>query len=150
MKIFFNLVGGLIKFAASKLKEPNAIPGVWAMNPNSEFIKKLNKSSSSIGGDVVYNTIGSDFEPSGIFKGGLKDDITDSIADVYFGDPNDLVVDTDKMVVPWPTGIKSGIKFNYEPWQHVYHLNYFRQAETYRRFSDIFKVDLKTVIDECL
>ena len=46
MKIFFNLVGGLIKFASSKLKVPNAIPGVWAMNPNSEFIKKLNQSSS--------------------------------------------------------------------------------------------------------
>ena len=102
LKIFFNLVGGLIKFASSKLKGPKAIPGVWAMNPNSDFIKKLNKSSSSIGGEVVYNTIGSDFEPSGIFKGGIKDDIADSIADVYFGDPNDLVVDTDKMAVPWP------------------------------------------------
>ena len=146
MKIFFNLVGGLIKFASSKLKEPNAIPGVWAMNPNSEFIKKLNKSSSSIGGEVIYNTIGSDFEPSGIFKGGLKDDIADSIADVYFGDPNDLVVDTDKMVVPWPTGIKSGIKFNYEPEQHVYHLNYFKQAKTYKKLSEVFGVDLSSVI----
>lgn len=150
LKIFFNLVGGLIKFASSKLKEPNAIPGVWAMNPNSEFIKKLNQSSSSIGGEVAYNTIGSDFEPSGIFKGGIKDDIADNIADVYFGDPNDLVVDTDKMVVPWPKGVRSGLNFKYEPASHVYHLNYFKQAETYRRFSDIFKVELKTVIDECV
>jgi len=150
LKIFFNLVGGLIKFASSKLKEPNAIPGVWAMNPNSEFIKKLNQSSSSIGGGVVYNTIGSDFEPSGIFKGGIKDDIADSIADVYFGDPNDLVVDTDKMVVNWPKGVNSGINFKYEPVEHVYHLNYFKQAETYRKFSDIFKVGLGTVIQECI
>ena len=150
MKIFFNLVGGLIKFASSKLKEPNAIPGVWAMNPNSEFVKKLNQSSSSIGGEVVYNTIGSDFEPSGIFKGGIKDDIADSIADVYFGDPNDLVVDTEKMVVKWPKGVNSGINFEYEPEEHVYHLNYFNQAETYRNFSDIFKVDLGTVIQECI
>lgn len=52
LKIFFNLVGGLVKFASSKLREPNAIPGVWAMNPNSEFIKKLNQGSIGIGGEV--------------------------------------------------------------------------------------------------
>ena len=150
LKIFFKLVGGLIKFASSKLKEPNAIPGVWAMNPNSEFIKKLNQSSSSIGGEVVYNTIGSDFEPSGIFRGGIKDDIADSIADVYFGDPNDLVVDTDKMAVPWPRGVKSGINFKYDPSEHVYHLNYFKQAETYRRFVEMFHVPLQPVINECI
>lgn len=98
----------------------------------------------------MYNTIGSDFEPSGIFKGGIKDDIADNIADVYFGDPNDLVVDTDKMVVPWPGGVKSGINFKYDPSDHVYHLNYFKQSETYRKFSDIFKVDLGTVIQECI
>ena len=151
LKIFFNLVGGLIKFASSKLKEPKAMPGVWAMNPKSEFIDKLNKNVSGIGSGVVtYNTIGSDFEPSGIFRGGIKDDIADSIADVYFGDPNDLVVDTDRMLVPWPRGINSGINFKYEPAEHVYHLNYFKQAETYRKFSDIFKVDLGTVIQECI
>lgn len=150
LKIFFNLIGGLIKFAASKLKEPNAIPGVWAMNPNSDFIKKLNQSSSSISGEVVYNTIGSDFEPSGIFKGGIKDDIADSIADVYFGDPNDLVVDTDKMVVPWPGGVKSGINFKYKPSDHVYHLNYFKQAKTYKKLSEVFEVDLKEAINICI
>ena len=151
LKIFFNLVGGLIKFASSKLKKPKAMPGVWAMNPKSEFIDKLNKNVSGIGSGVVtYNTIGSDFEPSGIFRGGIKDDIADSIADVYFGDPNDMVVDTDRMLVPWPRGINSGINFKYEPAEHVYHLNYFKQAETYRKFSDIFKVDLGTVIQECI
>jgi hypothetical protein len=141
----------LIKFASSKLKEPNAIPGVWAMNPNSEFIKKLNQSDCRIGGGVVtYNTIGSDFEPSGIFKGGIKDDIADSIADVYFGDPNDLVVDTGKMVVPWPRGVKSGINFKYDPSDHVYHLNYFKQAETYKKLSEVFEVDLKEAINICI
>ena len=137
LKIFFNLVGGLIKFASSKLKEPKAIPGVWAMNQNSDFIKKLNKSSSSIGGEVAYNTIGSDFEPSGIFKGGIKDDIADSIADVYFGDPNDLVVDTDKMVVPWTEVLReSGINFKYEPEAHVYHTsNYFKMQQHTQNFQ---------------
>jgi hypothetical protein len=92
----------------------------------------------------------SDFEPSGIFKGGIKDDIADNIADVYFGDPNDLVVDTDKMVVPWPKGVRSGLNFKYEPEAHVYHLNYFKQAETYRRFSDIFQIDLAVAIKDCI
>lgn len=87
----------------------------------------------------MYGTIGSDFEPSGIFKGGTKDDIADCIADVYFDDANDLVVDTDKMAVPWPSGIKNGIKFNYKPGQHVYHLNYFKHAETYRKTSDMLE-----------
>lgn len=150
LKVFFNLVGGLIKFASTKLEDPNAIPGVWAMNPNSDFIKKLNRTGSGINGTVKYNTIGSDFEPSGIFNGGIKDDIADSIADVYFGDPNDLIVDTDKMVVNWPKGIISGHNFSYQPEEHVYHLNYFQQAKTYTSFSEMFGVELKHVIEECI
>ena len=149
LKIFFSLVGGLIKFASAKLKEPDAIPGVWAMNPNSDFIKYLNKDRI-IGGTVTYNTIRSDFEPSGISHGGIKDDVADKIADVFFGDPNDLIVDTEKMKIEWPKGIRGGVDFKYEPKEQVYHLNYFKQAETYRKFSDIFKVDLETVIQECI
>ena len=149
LKVFFNLVGGLIKFASTKLEDPNAIPGVWAMNPNSDFIKKLNRMGSGINGTVKYNTIGSDFEPSGIFKDGIKDDIADSIADVYFGDPNDLIVDTDKMVVNWPKGIISGHNFSYQPEEHVYHLSYFQQAKTYTSLSEMFGVELKRVIEEC-
>ncbi|NUO09709.1 MAG: caspase family protein [Candidatus Brocadia sp.] len=151
LKVFFNLVGGLIKFASTKLEKPDAVPGIWAMNPHSEFIKNLNQANRSIDGTVTYNTIGSDFEPSGFFQGGIKDDIADSIADVYFGDPNDLVVDTDKMVVSWPKGILSNelSNFKYRPEYHVYHLNYFSQAETYRKFSEFLGVDLKTAISEC-
>lgn len=150
LKVFFNLVGGLIKFASTKLEDPNAIPGVWAMNPNSDFIKRLNRTGSGINGTVKYNTIVSDFEPSGIFKGGIKDDIADSIADVYFGDPNDLIVDTDKMVVNWPKGIISGHNFSYQPEEHVYHLNYFQQAKTYTSFLEMFGVELKHVVEECI
>lgn len=148
LKVFFNLVGGLIKFASTKLEKPDAVPGVWAMNPNSDFIKKLNQTGNSIDGTVTYNTIGSDFEPSGIFHGGIKDDIADSVADVYFGDPNDLVVDTEKMVVRWPGGIRSGINFRYEPDEHVYHLNYFKQAKTYKKFSEFLDMNLDAAIKE--
>lgn len=150
LKVFFHLVGGLIKFASTKLEKPDAVPGIWAMNPNSDFIKKLNQTDNSIDGAVTYNTIGSDFEPSGIFRGGIKDDIADSIADVYFGDPNDLVVDTEKMVVQWPRGIRSGINFRYEPNEHVHHLNYFKQAKTYKRFSEFLDMNLEAVIKECV
>lgn len=151
LKVFFNLVGGLIKFASTKLEKPDAVPGVWAMNPDSDFIKKLNENGTKIiGGTVTYNTISSDFEPSGIFQGGIKDDIADSIADVFFGDPNDLVVDTEKMVVKWPEGIRGGINFRYEPDEHVYHLNYFKQARTYKKFSEFFDMNLEAVIKECV
>lgn len=150
LKFFFSVVSGLVKFASTKLERPDAVPGIWAMNPNSDFIKKLNQTGNSITGVVTYNTIGSDFEPSGIFQGGIKDDIVDSIADVYFGDPNDLVVDTDKMVVSWPKGIQSGINFKYEPEEHVYHMNYFKQARTYRKFAKFLGVNLETAIKECI
>ena len=150
LKVFFNLVGGLVKFASTKLEDPSAIPGIWAMNPNSDFIKKLNQVGNGINGTVKYNTIRSDFEPSGIFKGGIKDDIADSIADVYFGNPNDLIVDTDKMVVSWPNGIVSGNNFSYIPEDHVYHLNYFQKAATYTNISNMFGVELEHVIDKCI
>ncbi len=153
LKIFFGLIGGLIKFVSSKVKDQDAIPGIWAMNPHSDFIKKLNKNSAKIGGKVIYNTIGSDFEPSGLLRGGVKDDIADGIADAFFGDPNDLVVDEERMKVKWPNGIASGKvdpNFRFEPEEHVYHLNYFRQAETYEMLGKYFEVDLDTVIKECV
>ncbi len=150
LKFFFSVVSGLVKFASTKLERPDAVPGIWAMNPNSDFIKKLNQTGNSIAGMVTYNTIGSDFEPSGIFQGGIEDDIVDSIADVYFGDPNDLVVDTDKMVVSWPKGIQSGINFKYEPEEHVYHLNYFKQAKTYKKFSKFLGVNIETALKGCI
>ncbi len=40
--------------------------------------------------------------------------------------------------------------FRYEPDEHVYHLNYFEQAETYKMFEKFFKVNLDTVIKECV
>ena len=153
LKVFFGLVGGLVKFAASRIENPDAIPGIWAMNPDSTFISKLNKKGKSIKkGPVTYNTIGSDFEPSGIFKGGIKDDIADGIADAFFGDRNDLVVDTDNMAVNWPKGIVSDVEsnFRYSPDKHVYHLNYFEQAETYRKFEEFFDLDLNATIEECI
>ena len=149
LKVFFNLVGGLVKFASTKLERPDAVPGIWAMNPNSDFIKRLNQDSSTIDEVVTYNTVGSNFEPSGIFQGGIKDDIADSIADVYFGNPNDLVVDTEKMVVSWPKGIKGekDLNLKFAPEEHVFHLNYFKQAKTYGMFSEISGVNLETVIN---
>jgi hypothetical protein len=152
LKIFFGLVGGLVKFASSKVKNPKAIPGIWAMNPNSEFIKRLNQSKGNIGGTVTYNTIGSDFEPSGILSGGIKDDIADGIADAFFGNPNDLVVDEERMKVAWPGDITSSVDsdFRYKPDEHVYHLNYFAQAETYKMFGKYFNIDLDSVIKECI
>ncbi len=153
LKVFFGLVGGLVKFAASRIENPDAIPGIWAMNPDSSFISKLNKEGKSIkNGPVTYNTIGSNFEPSGIFKGGIKDDIADGIADAFFGDRNDLVVDTDNMAVNWPKGVVSDVEsnFRYSPDKHVYHLNYFEQAETYRKFEEFFDLDLNATIEECI
>ncbi|MCP4977794.1 MAG: hypothetical protein GY931_16715, partial [Maribacter sp.] len=153
LKVFFGLAGGLVKFAASRIENPDAIPGIWAMNPVSSFISNLNKEGNSIkGGPVIYNTIGSNFEPSGVFKGGIKDDIADGIADAFFGDKNDLVVDTDNMMVNWPKGVVSDAEsdYRYAPGEHVYHLNYFEQAETYRKFQEYFGVNLKVAIEECI
>lgn len=154
MKIFFTLAGGLVKFISKKIKD-QSIPGIWAMDPNSEFLATLNTKSGGIQGNVTYDTIGSDFEPSGIFRGGVCDDIIDGIADIYFGDANDLVVDTDKMIVDWPKGIqgKKTLSHAYKSSEHVYHLNYFKQAETYRKFSEFFGIKSRVLgdaINECI
>ncbi|UJS20909.1 MAG: caspase family protein [Candidatus Brocadia sp.] len=141
MKIFFSLVGGLVKFLSQKIKD-QSIPGIWAMDPHSDFINTLNKKGTDVKGVVTYDTIGSEFEPSGISAGGVRDDIIDGIADAFFGAPNDLVVDTEKMIVDWPKGIqgKKTLSHAFQPADHVYHLNYFKQAETYRKISEFFEV----------
>lgn len=151
LKIFFNLVGVILKFASSKVKSPTAIPGLWAMNPGSEFLKRLNDTGNSIPGcTATYNTIGSNFEPSGIFKGGIKDDVIDSVADAFFGHANDLVVDTKSMDITWPGGIDGGKDYEYIPDKHVYHLNYFNQIETMKTFGKVFDLsNMDNVIKQC-
>jgi len=85
-------------------------------------------------------------------SGGIKDDIADGIADAFFGNPNDLVVDEERMKVAWPGDITSSVDsdFRYKPDEHVYHLNYFAQAETYKMFGKYFNIDLDSVIKECI
>ena len=53
------------------------------------------------------------------------------------------------MVVNWPEGVVSDDKsnFRYSPDKHVYHLNYFEQAETYRMFEKSFSLDLDATIE---
>ncbi len=140
VKITFNLMGILLKFVSSKIKNKDAIPGLWAMNPNAGFIEKLNDKDKVINNcTAIYNTIGSNFEPTGIFKGGVGDDIIDSVADAFFGHENDLVVDTKNMdLINWPQGVKDGTEHIYAPDKHVHHLNYFRQVETLETFSKVF------------
>ncbi|MDR4507748.1 MAG: caspase family protein [Candidatus Brocadiaceae bacterium] len=156
LKLFSGIAGGLIKFSSDKLKRPDAIPGIWSMNPQSSFIEELNQDRGVTIAEVTYNTIGSNFEPSGIVHGGIVDDMANSVADVFFGDRNDLIVDTDHMAIPWPHKIngESGPedpKHNYTflPEKQVHHLNYFQQEETYRKFEQFFGINLNTAIQKC-
>ncbi|MBV4356773.1 CHAT domain-containing protein [Pinibacter aurantiacus] len=143
---FFNLLGGAANPVADILKElvaetvktkedANALPGIEAMSPDSPFVKVLNDRSdnAAIGGGSLAvisgnGKIGLSVKSFGIILGKL-----------FFGQRNDLVVNTDSMYLG--TRRNGNIQYFFDQGGDVNHFNYFFNAKTRAAINEALKAD---------
>jgi CHAT domain-containing protein len=143
---FFNLLGGAANPVADILKElvaetvktkedVNALPGIEAMNPDSPFVKVLNDRSddAAVGGSSLAvisgnGKIGLNIKSFGIILGKL-----------FFGQRNDLVVNTDSMYLG--TRRNGNIQYFFDQGGDVNHFNYFFNTKTRAAINEALKAD---------
>lgn len=75
------------------------LPGLQAMDPDSEFLKRLNTTSgdAALSQQVQYAAISSTFPTSSIRQKSFRDALLTMSMQAFIGEPNDLVVPTESM-----------------------------------------------------
>ena len=84
---FFNLFCDFVKSVVHERTDIKTLPGLEAMIPDSGFIKFINQRDRNL--DETLYTITGDARSSKIYKS-----LVSVVADAYFEEPNDLVVQT--------------------------------------------------------
>ena len=114
----------LVMTAVNSKNNPDSLPGLESMNPESPFIKALNFQGSSIQIDSLLHVVGGSSELSLEFKG-----LVVLAGKLFFRGQNDLVVDTESMKwgTPRPEGKAS---FYIDSSKKINHIVYFGTKET--------------------
>jgi hypothetical protein len=133
-------LAAFVKHLSTCAISEGGVPGLAAMEPDGEFIRKLNETQPAQPDLASTNfcAITSEFTPR-IFGGDhqpkelpirLVQALADGFVDQLMGEANDLVVDTASMteIDPHVLGfVKDTFAFGKTP--EVYHLNYFARPE---------------------
>lgn len=135
-------LGGIADFAkylATEAIDLNGIPGLAAMDPDGDFIRRINRSQPGqpTPSEIAYQAVISDFEPGG-GAGGLVGELpkklmiaaADKLIDQLMGEGNDLVVNTRSMTSvddPADGYVRDVLDFGQNG--KVYHLVYFTQRQ---------------------
>ncbi len=133
-------LGAFVKYLASSAVTDRIVPGLAAMEPDGEFIRRINEEQPNQPtlAQSYYCAITSEFQPT-IFSGGhepkeLPIRFVQWLADVLITqmmkETNDLVVNTASMTHVDPQVgkyIKDSLDFGPNP--QVYHTNYFLRPE---------------------
>ncbi|MEP7254272.1 MAG: CHAT domain-containing protein [Ferruginibacter sp.] len=135
LNISFNLislVGGVTSLIAAEFKnlvsaavdtknDPNQLPGLEAMNPDSPFLKILNSRESNINGplSVISGNCGIKFNLKALLIIASK---------LFYMRDNDLVVDTKSMYCG--TKREKGIQYFFDEGPEVDHMHYFKNKKT--------------------
>jgi hypothetical protein len=139
-------LGAFIQYCATHAVSEGGVPGLAAMEPDGEFIKKINETQPGQPGieTSYYCAVTSEFVPR-IFGGEQEPKemsrrfiqwVAESLAHQLMGEANDLVVNTKAMTaIDVQTGnfIKDSLNFGENP--QVYHTNYFIRPEVINAFT---------------
>jgi len=131
-------LGGLIQYAAETAITDRAVPGLAAMEPESQQIAALNGAPlPADGAGPTYYAITADFDPTTPVSlgGAVAGFLADRVANVLIGDANDLVIDTESMTKlgahrAW---LKDHLAFSRT--DGVYHTVYFHQPRVAERLG---------------
>jgi N-acetylmuramoyl-L-alanine amidase len=134
-------LGALLKHMASAAISERRVPGLAAMEPDGEFIRKINQPQAgqpdpaladyyAITSSFKARLAGGGYEPKEL-PARLVLKLADGFADRLIGAHNDLVVDTDSMTFIDRKG-GGGVRdvFDFGENSAVYHTNYFTRPET--------------------
>ncbi|WP_084438854.1 DUF7379 domain-containing protein [Algoriphagus mannitolivorans] len=114
----------LVMTAVNSKNNPDSLPGLESMNPESPFIKVLNFQGTSIQIDSLLHVVGGSSELSLEFKG-----LVVLAGKLFFRGQNDLVVDTESM--KWGTPRPEGKASYYiDSSKKINHIVYFGTPET--------------------
>ena len=117
-------VKALLLAFAKERTDPQDLPGLEAMMPESPFIALLNRPGPMVDADL--SIIAGDIEGEGIWSR-LKVFVTD----LYYRGDHDLIVNSDAMY----GGMRrsKGLRFVFEQGAEVNHFNYFRNRSSARQ-----------------
>ncbi len=98
-------VAALVRFLATALLDPEAVPGLAAMDPQLRVVQDLDRSRPSDKTLKMYHAVSNDYEPNGAgadesseaMPSALKLKLWDLVMDAQMRQANDLVVHTDSM-----------------------------------------------------
>ncbi|MGQ0647621.1 MAG: DUF7379 domain-containing protein [Gemmatimonadaceae bacterium] len=96
-------VSVLVRFLATALLDKGGIPGLVAMDPDKDVVKKINARALPPGLAGIYRAVTNDFEPGlpspegEVLPASFKIRAADLIMDAQMRGPNDLVVNTSSM-----------------------------------------------------
>ena len=111
----------LISAAVDTKNDPNQLPGLEAMNPDSAFLKILNSQVNNINGplSVISGNCGIKFNLKALLIIASK---------LFYLRDNDLVVDTKSMYCG--TKREKGIQYFFDEGPEVDHMHYFKNKKT--------------------
>jgi len=116
---FFAIFGGIVEGGIGSL------PGLEDMNPGNPFLTQLNGAAPN---NADYYGIEADYQPSGGLAKAIENNGVDAL---FLGEQNDLIVPTLGVSTVNGQALPAGQVNDYPPPQDVYHLNYFRQQNTW-------------------
>ena len=130
--VLFDTFASLLAAVVKKRTDPEELPGLEAMMPESALVRLINRPDVRTGANL--RVLGGDIEGTG-FWGRLKTFVTD----LYYREDHDLVVNTPAMF----GGIERANKVRYwvDTGGRVNHFNYFSNADTANRL-------VKALVDE--
>lgn len=117
-------MGGFVKYLAEVGTEPDTVPGLASMTPGNPLIGRLQDDSYPEA--KKYSAFVSNYEPdlSGTLLAKAKMIAADKIADRFFGEDNDLVVQTKSMSALDRDTEVSGKIISFGPEESVMHTAY--------------------------
>ncbi len=125
-----NTIFGVLTDLLLELKKqstnPDAIPGLAAMNPESDFIKMINRPDVELGVDL--SVVAGDVE-----KNNLAGRLAIFFTDLFYSDEHDLVVQTPAMY--GGPARKSG-RYYFHKGSDVNHFNYFSNRATAEKIKE--------------
>lgn len=119
-------VGAAVKYLAAYGAEPKGVPGLAAMRPDGDFIRKLNERQDKPTGKQPWLVISTDFHATAEQR---KLRTIEAIVDGILDEANDLVVDTKYMSAIDPPGTLVVTPRDLGTTSAIFHTNYFSQSE---------------------